>query len=411
MKGKVKKGRALIVGGSLGGLMAGALLLREGWDVQIFERVSGDIESRGTGIATHKKLFEAFERVGARIDDQIGATLEGRVAFDREGREIGRNDHAQVLSPWSILYRRLRETVPAAVYQLGREVKHVHPRPDGVTLEFADGSRADGDMVIGADGIWSRVREEIFPKSQPAYCGYVAWRGLLNESDFDVDFARHYGPLQSIYAAIGEQFVFYMLNGADDSLEEGRRRFGFLWYRSMDERTELPALLTDEEGKTHMRSIPPPKIRREHIDHLRQIAGDLLPPQFAEVVRRTPQPFLQPIYDLRPDVTVHGRVALLGDAAFVARPHVGAGVLKAACDAISLVDALTESSSIEAALQRYQAERVPECHQLVDKARYLGSYLEGNQHLGPPAAMLEIEEVLRESGRGCLFPAQRGALK
>ena len=57
-----------------------------------------------------------------------------------------------------------------------------------------------------------------------------------------------------------------------------------------------------------------------HIEHLRRIAGDLLPPQFAEVVRRTPQPFLQPIYDLKPDTIVHGRVALLGDAAFVARP-------------------------------------------------------------------------------------------
>lgn len=400
MTGTGKQGRALIVGGSLGGLMAGALLLREGWDVQIFERVSGDIESRGTGIATHDKLFEAFRRVGARIDNQIGATLAGRVAFDREGREIGRNDHAQVLSPWSILYRRLRETVPAAVYQLGKDVHHVHTGPDGVTLEFADGSRMDGDMVIGADGIWSRVREQIFPQSQPAYCGYVAWRGLLDESSFDADFARHYGPLQSIYAAPGEQFVFYMLNGADDSLEEGRRRFGFLWYRSMDERTELPALLTDEQGTTHVRSIPPPKIQRKHIEHLRQIAGDLLPPQFAEVVRRTPQPFLQPIYDLKPDAIVRGRVALLGDAAFVARPHVGAGVLKASCDAISLVDALGAAPSIEAALQQYQSERVPECHQLVDKARYLGSYLEGNQRQGPPAAMLAMDEVLRESGRG-----------
>jgi 2-polyprenyl-6-methoxyphenol hydroxylase-like FAD-dependent oxidoreductase len=380
--------------------MAGALLLREGWDVQIFERVSGDIESRGTGIATHDKLFEALRRAGARIDDQIGSILAGRVAFDRDGREIGRHPHSQVLSPWSILYRRLRETVPAASYRLGKDVRRVHAGPEGVALEFADGSRTDGDLLIGADGIWSRVREQIFPQSRPTYCGYVAWRGLLDESSFDAAFGRNYGPLQCLYAARGEQFVFYMLNGADDSLEEGRRRFGFLWYRSTDERMELPALLTDEQGVTHVHSIPPPKIRREHIEHLRRIAGDLLPPQFAEVVRRTPHPFLQPIYDLKPDAIVRGRVALLGDAAFVARPHVGAGVLKAACDAISLADALAESPSIEAALRRYQSERVPECHQLVDKARHLGSYLEGSQRQGPPTAVLPTEEVLRESGRG-----------
>src|SRR6478735_4029374 len=146
MNGGRKQGRVLISGGSLGGLMAGAMLLREGWDVQIYERVSGDIASRGAGIATHEKLFEAFRRAGVRIDDQIGSTLTGRTAFDRSGREIGHYAHTQVLSPWSILYRRLRETVPAAAYQLGKEVRRVHTGPDGAALEFADGSWADGDL-------------------------------------------------------------------------------------------------------------------------------------------------------------------------------------------------------------------------------------------------------------------------
>jgi 2-polyprenyl-6-methoxyphenol hydroxylase-like FAD-dependent oxidoreductase len=395
-----KRGRVLISGGSLGGLMAGAMLLREGWDVRIYERVSGDIGSRGAGIATHEKLFEAFRRAGARIDDQIGSTLMGRTAFDRSGAEIGHYRHSQVLSPWSILYRRLRETVPVMAYQLGQEVRRVHTGPDEAALEFADGTWAHGDLVIGADGTWSTVREQIFPQSLPAYCGYVAWRGLLEENSFDAAFGRHYGPMHSLYAARGEQFIFHMVNGADDSLEVGRRRFGFLWYRSTDEATELPALLTDEQGVTHARSIPPPKIQRAHIEQLHRIAGELLPPQFAEAVQRTPQPFLQPIYDLKSDTIVRGRVALLGDAAFVARPHVGAGVLKAACDAISLADALREASSIEAALQKYQSERVPECHRLVDKARHLGSYLEGTRRQGPPAPLLPMEEILRESGRG-----------
>ncbi|WP_213958903.1 FAD-dependent monooxygenase [Variovorax sp. dw_954] len=400
MTGRLKRGRALVAGGSLGGLMAGAMLLREGWDVQVYERATGDVESRGAGIATHTELFEAFRRAGARIDDQIGSTLTGRTAFDRDGAEIGHYAHSQVLSPWSLLYRRLRETVPAAAYQSGKEVRCVHVGPGEAGLEFADGSKVEGDLVIGADGVWSTVREQMFPESLPVYCGYVAWRGLLDESSFDRAFGRYYGPLQSLYAEHGEQFIFHMVNGADDSLEEGRRRFGFLWYRSTDATSELPALLTDEHGVTHAHSIPPPKIQRAHIDHLRRIAGDLLPPQFAEVVRRTPRPFLQPIYDLRPEAIVRGRVALLGDAACVARPHVGAGVLKAACDAISLSQALKEASSIEAALMKYQADRVPECHRLVDKARHLGSYLEGTRRKGSSVPVLPIEDLLRDSGRG-----------
>lgn len=400
MSGGTRQKRAIICGGSLGGLMAGAMLVREGWDVQIYERVGGGIESRGTGIATHKELFEAMRRAGAKIDTQIGALLEGRVAFDRSGREVARYPHRQVLSPWGLLYRRLRDAVPDAVYQLGKDVRYVHVDSSGGWVECADGTRSHADLVIGADGVWSTVRERVFPQSQPVYCGYVAWRGLLDESCFDAEFVRHFGPLQSIYVAPDEQFVFAMLNGADDSLEPGRRRFAFLWYRATEEATELPALLTDDRGVTHERSIPPPNIRQEHIEKLRAAAADLLPPQFAEVVRLAPKPFLQPIYDFRPDTIVRDCVALLGDAAFVARPHVGAGVLKAACDAISLVDALKESASVEAALQRYQAERVPDCHRLVDKARYLGAYLEGTLHRKEAAPILPIDELLRESGRG-----------
>lgn len=400
MKFEKFRGRVLVAGGSLGGLMAGAMLLRSGWDVQIYERVSGDIESRGAGIATHDKLFEALGRAGVHIDDQIGSVLAGRTAYDLAGREIGHVPHRQILSPWSLLYRRLREAVPPASYHLGKEVRRVHNGHDGAGLEFADGARAEGDLVIGADGVWSTVREHVMPYSQPVYCGYVAWRGLLDESSFDTDFARRFGSLQSIYAERGEQFVFYMLNGADDSLEVGHRRFSFLWYRATDAAAELPALLTDERGTTYSRSIPPPLIQRKHVEQLRRNAGDLLPPQFAEAVRRTPSPFLQPIYDLRADTMVEGRVVLLGDAAFVARPHVGAGVLKAACDAMSLTDALAQADSIDAALQRYQAERVPAGHQIVNKARYLGSYLEGSQGKGSGAPVLPVEVLLRDSGRG-----------
>lgn len=400
MSGGSVQRRAIICGGSLGGLMAGAMLLREGWDVQIYERVGGGVESRGAGIATHDGLFEAMRRAGAKIDDQIGAILEGRVALDRSGREVARHPLSQVLSPWGLLYRRLREAVPDAAYQLGKEVRHVRSSTTGVSVECTDGTQSHGDLLIGADGVWSTVREQVFPQSQPTYCGYVAWRGLIDESCFDPAFVRYFGPLQGVYVEQGEQFVFYMLNGADDSLEVGRRRFSFLWYRATEESTELPLLLTDDQGGTHERSIPPPLIRSEHVENLRAVADDLLPPQFAEAVRRTLKPFLQPIYDLRPDTIVQDRVALLGDAAFVARPHVGAGVLKAACDAMSLVDALKGVQSIEGALRRYQSERVPDCHRLVDKARYLGGYLEGTQHTTRAVPILPIDELLRESGRG-----------
>ena len=392
---------AIIAGGSLAGLMAGAILARQGWRVRIFERVPGGIESRGTGIATHPLLFEAFRRAGALVDDSMGMPLIGRSAFARSGEELCHYAFPQMLSPWSILYRRLRDAVPSECYELGTDVVHVADSDDGVVFQFQDGREVRGALAIGADGIWSRIRSELNPAAVPAYSGYVAWRGLIDERELGTAFAERYAPLHSFFVDRNEQFILYAINGADDSLAVGRRRFGFLWYRAVDEASELPDLLTDVEGVQHEKSIPPPKIRQQHIQRLRELAAVLLPPQFAEVVQRTPQPFLQPIFDLKSDRVAFKRTVLMGDAAFVARPHVGAGVMKAAGDALALADALGNSGGVICeALHAYQQVRLTDGAALVDRARYLGGYLEGSKRRGAPAPVLPVDEVIRESGRG-----------
>jgi 2-polyprenyl-6-methoxyphenol hydroxylase-like FAD-dependent oxidoreductase len=101
-----------------------------------------------------------------------------------------------------------------------------------------------------------------------------------------------------------------------------------------------------------------------------------LPPQFVAVVEATPTPFFQPIFDLESRRVVAGRVALLGDAAFVARPHVGAGVTKAALDAASLADALAaHGDDLGAALDRYDREQTRFGRGLVELSREEGAYI------------------------------------
>jgi 2-polyprenyl-6-methoxyphenol hydroxylase-like FAD-dependent oxidoreductase len=85
---------------------------------------------------------------------------------------------------------------------------------------------------------------------------------------------------------------------------------------------------------------------------------------------------LQPIYDLESQALAFGRVAILGDAAFVARPHVGAGVAKAAGDAGALVNALSAERDVPVALRRYESERLPAGRMMVQRARHLGAYLQ-----------------------------------
>ena len=140
----------------------------------------------------------------------------------------------------------------------------------------------------------------------------------------------------------GEQFLGYPVAGPDNDLRPGHRRYNVVWYRPADEATKLQWLLTDERGATHAISIPPPLIRREAIAEMRADAERLLAPQFRQIVRLIEEPILQPIYDLESPRMAFGRVAIVGDAAFVARPHVAAGVSKAADDAAALAEALAE---------------------------------------------------------------------
>ena len=90
--------RALIIGGSLGGLFAGLLLRQAGWDVTVFERSSGDLASRGVGIGTHVELFAVMRRLGIAVDESIGVPVGARICLDREGAVIARLPFEKILS-------------------------------------------------------------------------------------------------------------------------------------------------------------------------------------------------------------------------------------------------------------------------------------------------------------------------
>src|SRR5262249_14495560 len=143
--------------------------------------------------------------------------------------------------------------------------------------------------------------------------------------------------------------------------------------------SKLKWLLTDERGTTHAISIPPPLIRREAIAEMRADAERLIAPRMREIVPLIEEPLLQPIYDLETPRMAFGRVAIMGDAAFVARPHVAAGVAKAADDAGALVAALAAADDVLAALRAFEMERLPVNRAIIERARHLGAYLQAEQ--------------------------------
>jgi 2-polyprenyl-6-methoxyphenol hydroxylase-like FAD-dependent oxidoreductase len=244
------------------------------------------------------------------------------------------------------------------------------------------------------------VREQYLADLAPCYAGYVCWRALIDEQAISPAVHRDLFDCLAFCLPPGEQMLGYPVAGLHEDLRPGHRRYNFVWYRPADEHTELRRLLTDASGTTHVMSIPPPLIHPHVVEEMRAAAASNLAPQFREMVRLAAHPFIQPIYDLESPRMAFGRVAILGDAAFVARPHVGAGVAKAAQDAAALADALTATDDIEAALKRFETARVDVGRRIIERARHLGAYmqahrrtaaerLQAERHRTPEAVMAE----------------------
>jgi 2-polyprenyl-6-methoxyphenol hydroxylase-like FAD-dependent oxidoreductase len=391
--------RALIIGGSLGGLFAGLLLRQAGWDVTVFEKSTGDLASRGVGIGTHVEMFDIMRRLGIVVDQSIGQSFSSRFCLAHDGSVVARLPFDKILTSWTLLYRALRRRLPDACYRAGMQLDDIAQRDGGITAIFADGTPVDGDLLIGADGVHSTVRARAFPGSPaPVYAGYVGWRGVIDENAVPHDARGELFTSYAFYLPPREMFLSYLQPGADDDLTPGRRRMNWLWYHPVNA-AALRDMCTDAEGHHHA-AIPPPLIRPEVIAAFRADAHALLPPQFIALTEATPAPFFQPIFDLESPRLVAGRALLLGDAAFVARPHVGAGVTKAALNAAWLTDALKAQPDIDAALAVYDAEARGFGAELVARARYLGAYLEDPPRAGltpdPVTLMQAIGVPLRE---------------
>jgi 2-polyprenyl-6-methoxyphenol hydroxylase-like FAD-dependent oxidoreductase len=365
--------RALIIGGSLGGLLAAHLLRSAGWDPVIFERNVDDLTGRGAGVSTHPQLIDILRRIGIDFDESMGIKVDTVICLDRAGHTYLTTETARIMSSWGRLYRSLRDPLPSESYRLGMSLHRVEQDEDGVTAVFADGTRVRGELLVGADGVRSTVREQFLPQATPQYAGYVAWRAMLDESEVPPDIRAEIFERYTFCLPEGELCLAYPVPGRNNETQPGRRAYNIVWYHPIAPDT-LTNLCTDASGHCHGTTIPPPLIRPEVTAAIKATSRALLAPQVAEIFARTPQPFFQPIFDLDSPQIAFARVALLGDAAFVARPHVGAGVTKAALDAASLASAVA-GDDVVAGLLHYQREQKPFGSGLVALGRQEGAYL------------------------------------
>lgn len=373
MADALRRKRALVIGGSISGLFVARLLARQGWEVRVFERVAEDLRSRGAGIATHPQLFQALNEATIKTATDFGVRVDRRRVLDMAGLITHDVSWPQIMASWASIYALLRDGLGRISHETGKALTRFESMPSGIGASFTDGSSAEADVLIGADGFRSTTRRQLLPHVLPSYVGYIAWRGKVPEERLSrrtrENVFRHF----CFCLPRGEQMAGYPVNEVVEGSATPKRAYNFIWYRPL-EAARLSYCLTDAKGTLHELNVPPPLVRPDIIAEMRRAAEELLSPEFVDIVEQTGEPFFQPIYDLEVPAMRQGRVALIGDAAFVARPHVGAGVTKAFQDGVALARSLKEDD-IDEGLAAFSAQRTPVGQRVVERGRQLGAIM------------------------------------
>ena len=371
----------------MSGLFTAAFLRQIGWDVDIYERSTVELVGRGAGITTHPELLEALAHSGAGLRD-LGVEVDKRITLDRHGKVIAEKRLPQILTSWDRLQHLMRETIDSQRYHLGHSFERLEQDGSGVLAYFGGGRRERADLLVGADGIRSTVRGQIAPAVQPVYSGYFIWRGAPNESELHPHTRESIFPYFTFYLPEQQQVIGYPIAGLNNDLRPGHRRYNFIWYR-VGNAEELRRMCVDESGEQHAYSVPPPLIRKDLIEQMRADAEEIMPSQFLDCLRNA-RPFFTPIYDFSTPRLIFGRVALVGDAASSARPHMGFGMAKAGGDAQALAQALGTHDDIDGGLADYNRIRQPIGERIMLHGRKLGTHLGVNLQTDEDLAMWRL---------------------
>jgi 2-polyprenyl-6-methoxyphenol hydroxylase-like FAD-dependent oxidoreductase len=341
---------ALIIGGGIGGLTAALALRRRGFDAQVYEAAPA-LRPVGKGIWVPTNAMQVLDRLGVAaavrragwpLDRIQLRTADGRLLTDVDLRPVAaKYGHTTVSVHRAELVRVLADALPPDALHLGKRGAGAEADGGGVTVRFADGTQARGDVLVAADGIHSAVRDQFFPKVALRYSGVTCYRGVA-DLDLPADLARTCwevwgGAARIGFSAVGPGQVYWF---APVTAPAG---------------SPLPAgadLAAELAGRYAAFPDPVPAIVRR------------TPP--AEVIRTD-------LYDFAPIRRWwRGRVVLLGDAAHAMTPNLGQGGAQAIEDAYVLADRLAAGPTPERAFAEYERLRRPKARWVVNTAWRIG---------------------------------------
>jgi 2,6-dihydroxypyridine 3-monooxygenase len=382
--------RAAVIGGSLGGLTAALLLRDAGYEVDVYERTPSELDARGGGIVLQPETLRWFKERSERRPDEISTTSQYLRMLGSDNSVVFEEPNVWRFTSWSAIYRALLGDFGRDRYHLDHSFVGIEQRLDGATVRFVNGVSVDVDLAIFADGINSTGRRRLSRDAALTYSGYVGWRGTVHESLLSSETMGLLGDALGWHYGDHTHICMYPIPGPDGGIEVGERLMNYVWYRNVPDLVELDEMMTDKQGFRGEVSIHPGKVQDRFVNEMRA-AAEVLPSAARELVQTTAEPYIQPILDFRTERMVFGRAVILGDAAFVARPHAAAGTAKAADDAWSLADSLiAHQGDIDAGLRAWEPGRLILGNRLIDRIERMGRASQVDSNWDPTDSTLRF---------------------
>ncbi len=375
--------RILIAGAGIAGLTLAALLLRRGHDVRIFER-SRELTEIGAGIQISANAGHVLQALGlgAAVQARSFAPSSWHMRTYLTGEVVNRielGEHHERLHgcPYCTLHRAdLQRMLVEAVRSgreeaivLGAEVTGYDEDADGATLYLADGQHIRGDVIIGADGVRSTLRQTIVGPDKPIYSGNAAWRGTIDARRLPDDFSR---DITTSFMGPGRHMVMYWLGN--------RELLNFV----APVETDIPS----EESWTTRHDWEVLKADFEGWHGDVQTVIDLMD---RDACYRWALNIREPVANWRTE-----RAVLIGDAAHATLPFLAQGAAMAIEDAAVLDRLLAEDGDIPDTLKRFQAARRDRTTRIVQGANKMARMFHMESEDALKEGMIQGADVARD---------------
>ncbi|KAL1611925.1 hypothetical protein SLS60_000148 [Paraconiothyrium brasiliense] len=333
---------AVVIGGSLSGLMHAIMLRDLGSKVTVVEQeISDSRRGYDAGIRAGPdvvKFLEKYDRTNSKYH------LHAATQFvNKKDKPIFKSAKMMAWTSWGFLWSILRkhfdsletsdekgDKCPSAFMQ-GRRVTGLKDLGSRIEVQVDDlishsTSSIDADIVIVADGTNSTIREQLLPNAVRKYAGYVSWRGVIPEAHVPEEYRQVFEGRVTFHLMHRSYIIVYVIPTDDGDMEVGKRMYNFVWYVTASKGSkELHDIMTDVDGHLHQGTVPRGLVRSAVWDEQRAKSVAQMPPCIAHLLEKTEKPFVSKIYDITSSKGVFhdGKVFLVGDALATFRPHIG----------------------------------------------------------------------------------------